>query len=110
MSKKTAKIEVMNINFALPDPLDSGIELATPLAHAKNIHKTEYNSSLKIIQLIRPTNVILLNVPNQATFRGYQAEIPRLFSSQAGAPSRKVNVFDINAKRNCYLSFENELL
>ena len=73
MSKKTAKIEVMNINFALPDPLEGNVDLATPIAHAKNIHKTEYNSSLKIIQMIKPTNIILLNVPNQATYRGYQS-------------------------------------
>lgn len=71
----------MNINFALPDPLDAGVELATPLAHVRNIHKTEYNSSLKIIQLIRPANILLLNVPNQPTFRAYTAEVPRLFKS-----------------------------
>jgi hypothetical protein len=105
MSKKTSKIEVMNINFSLPDPLDSGYDLATPLAHTKNIHKTEYNSSLKIIQMIKPSNIILLNVPNNATFRGYQAEIPRLFTRQVSAESKKVNIFDINAKKNCYLSF-----
>lgn len=99
----------MNICFKLPETLENGIELAMPFAQTKNIHKTEYNSSLKIIQMIKPSNIILLNVPNNGTFRGYQAQIPRLFSFQNNE-GKKVNVFDINAKKNCYLSFENELL
>jgi hypothetical protein len=40
MSKKTAKIEIMNICFSLPEPNDIGVDLPTPLAHTKNIHKT----------------------------------------------------------------------
>ena len=55
--------------------------------------------------MIKPSNIILLNVPNAATFRGYQAEIPKLFARQGSSEGRKVNLFDINAKKNCYLSF-----
>jgi hypothetical protein len=56
--------------------------------------------------MIKPSNIILLNVPNAATFRGYQNEIPRLFAGQdSSSEGKKVNLFDINAKKNCYLSF-----
>lgn len=98
----------MNICFSLPETDDDSIDLAMPIAHTKNIHKTEYNSSLKIIQMIKPKNIILLNVPNASTFRAYNNDIPKLFARQDN--SNKCSLFDINAKKYCYLLFENELL
>lgn len=80
MSKKTSKIEIMNICFQLPDETSTPIAIP-PYSILKNVHKTEYHSSLKIFRLLAPANIVLLNVPNPSTFRSYQIDVPKLFSA-----------------------------
>lgn len=95
----------MNICFQLPDEATTPIPIP-PYAVLKNVHRTEYHSSLKIFRLLAPANIVLLNVPNPSTFRSYQIDVPKLFSA-GPSMERRINIFDLNAKKNCYLSFEN---
>jgi hypothetical protein len=77
LSKKQSKIEVMNISFELPP--ESDLPVARGDFILTNVHKTEYLSSLRIIQLIRPQDIILVNVPAGQLFANYQQDVSRIF-------------------------------
>jgi len=105
LSKKQSKVEVMNISFDLPTttkiPLKYN-ELSTSL---RNFYLTEYTSSMTVIQLLNPKDIIFVNLPPNSSrlFNQYQTDINSQFP-------RKVMVYDSNIKKICYLSYSNELL
>jgi hypothetical protein len=68
----------MNISFELP-PESEHLAYTRGDFIITNAHKTEYLSSLRIIQLIRPQDIILVNVPAGALFSSYQQDVSRIF-------------------------------
>lgn len=96
----------MNIRFDLPSPAD--IPYREPLqlsASVRNFHKTEYKSSLRVINHIKPKDIIFVNMPLQGNLlSSYLADFSN-FKDQ-----RKISAFDSNVKKLCYLSYSNELL
>ena len=78
LSKKQSKIEVMNISFELPPESDQPPSTRGDFI-ITNVHKTQYLSSLRVIQLIRPQDIILVNVPVGPLFSNYQQDVSRIF-------------------------------
>jgi len=78
LNKKQSKIEVMNISFELPPETEQSVYSRGDFI-ITNVHKTEYLSSLRIIQLIRPQDIILVNVPAGPLFSSYQQDVSRIF-------------------------------
>ena len=95
----------MNIHFELPSEHNNLSHF--PITNfADNIYKTEFESSLKLIQLIGPNNIIFVNTPpNSSTFRNYQNNIDQFANSygDVGHKGKRVRLFDSNVKKNCYL-------
>jgi hypothetical protein len=74
-------------------------ELNTSL---RSFYLTEYTSSLTIIKMLNPSDIIFVNLPpNSRLFNQYQADITPQISR------KKINVYDSDAKKLRYLSYSN---
>jgi hypothetical protein len=72
---------------------------------AKSFHHTEFQSSLRVINYIKPKDIIFVNMPRTGNLlNNYQFNLAQ-FKDQ-----RKVTAYDSNVKKLTYLSYSNELL
>lgn len=92
----------MNISFDLPSSNKNALNYTELSPSLRNFYLTEYTSSMTIIKMLNPKDIIFVNLPPNSSrlFNQYQADI------QAQFP-RKVMVYDINARKICYLSYSN---
>lgn len=99
----------MNIRFDVPALAETGPVQPRQLSKGvRNFHKTEYRSSLRVIHLIQPKDIVFVNMPGQGAggrlLSTYQADF-----GQFGGQS-KISAFNSSEKKECYFSYSNELL
>ena len=64
LNKKQSKVEVMNISFDIPSlAIYKPIACPEPNRAMKGFHTPEYSSSMRVIKIIKPKDIIFVNLP-----------------------------------------------
>lgn len=107
--KKNATIEVMNIEFKIPESDKYNKLEASRFERIKFcLEKTNFNSSFQIILALKPANVIFVNT--KTTFRQSDEMMTKYKNALAQHGQQGIALFELSPKNFCHLGVYNELI